>query len=100
MLHVNPADLVSRGLCETRSAGWLRPRVLPDSDLWWKRPPFLESVGYQMVSTAWGLPDENEYSSELKASVTSDIHVLSFCALANSQQSLLSSLFCASVIII
>ncbi|GFS45063.1 DUF1758 domain-containing protein [Trichonephila inaurata madagascariensis] len=55
--HLNPADIVSRGL---------HPRDLPDSDLWWRGPPFLEQGKLSSVQTNSGVLNEKEYSSELK----------------------------------
>ncbi|GFY58613.1 integrase catalytic domain-containing protein [Trichonephila inaurata madagascariensis] len=59
--HLNPADLVSRGL---------RLCDLPDSDLWWRGSPFLEQCKLSSAQTSSGVLNEKEYSGELKANAT------------------------------
>ncbi|GFR31419.1 integrase catalytic domain-containing protein [Trichonephila clavata] len=56
--NLNPADLISRGL---------HPNDLPESELWWRGPPFLEQGKLFSVQPSSDLLNEFEYSSEFKA---------------------------------
>ncbi|GBM17928.1 hypothetical protein AVEN_111081-1 [Araneus ventricosus] len=84
--HLNPADLVSRGLS---------PRDLPELKLWWSGPSFLERGE---LSSAPGPPlmNESEYSCEFKTGVVPEMPISSVCVSTNSDLSFLSDLLCMS----
>ncbi|GBN32855.1 hypothetical protein AVEN_14027-1 [Araneus ventricosus] len=82
--HLNPADLVSRGLS---------PRDLPELKLWWSDPSFLKRC---KLSSGPGPPlmNESEYSCELKNGVVPEMPISSICVSTNSDLSFLSDLLC------
>ncbi|GBN43931.1 hypothetical protein AVEN_254610-1 [Araneus ventricosus] len=84
--HLNPADLVSRGL---------NPRDLPELKLWWNGPSFLER-GELLSGPGPPLMNESEYSCELKNGVVPEMPMSSVCVSTNSDLSFLSDLLCMS----
>ncbi|GBM56072.1 hypothetical protein AVEN_263000-1 [Araneus ventricosus] len=84
--HLNPADLVSRGLS---------PRDLPELKLWWNGPSFLER-GELSSGPGPPLKNESEYSCELKNGVVPEMPMSSVCVSTNSDLSFLSDLLCMS----
>ncbi|GBL88281.1 hypothetical protein AVEN_102965-1 [Araneus ventricosus] len=67
--HLNPADLVSRGLS---------PRDLPELKLWWNGPSFLEQ-GEMSSGPGPPLMNESEYSCELKNGAVPEMPISSVC---------------------
>ncbi|GBN29833.1 hypothetical protein AVEN_13763-1 [Araneus ventricosus] len=84
--HLNPADLVSRGLS---------PRDLPELKLGWNGPSFLER---SELSSGPGPPlmNESEYSCVFKTGVVPEMPMSSVCVSTNSDLSFLSDLLCIS----
>ncbi|GFX42143.1 integrase catalytic domain-containing protein [Trichonephila clavipes] len=80
---LNPADLVSRGLC---------PCDLPNLRLWWHGPQFLEKGKLSSEETSLSPVEECEYSKELKTGSSSDIITSSVCVSTNCVSSILSTL--------
>ncbi|GBM38205.1 hypothetical protein AVEN_8269-1 [Araneus ventricosus] len=83
---LNPADLVSRGLS---------PRDLPELQLWWSGPSFLER-GELSSGPEPPLMNESEYSCELKNGVVPELPISSICVSTNCDLSFLSDLLCMS----
>ncbi|GBL90102.1 hypothetical protein AVEN_135458-1 [Araneus ventricosus] len=84
--HLNPADLVSRGLI---------PRDLPELKLWWSGPSFLER-GELSSGPGQPLVNESEYSCEFMTGVVPEMPMSSVCVSTNSDLSFLSDLLCMS----
>ncbi|GFV31501.1 integrase catalytic domain-containing protein [Trichonephila clavipes] len=80
---LNPADLVSRGLC---------PCDLPNLRLWWHGPQFLEKGKLSSEEISLSPVKECEYSKELKTGSSSDIITSSVCVSTNCVSSISSTL--------